>query len=187
MWKQYQIKTANKSPSRLLQNAQKYAKKGNALDLGAGGLRDTKYLAKKGFLVDSVDIQFASKPRIKGVAYFKQPFHRFKFFPKRYDLINFQYSLPFTKTQTFDSIWGKLVRSLKNNGVIVGQLFGVDDEWNIKGSPMTFHTKKEALKMLAPLEVIFFKEEKKRKMTFRGKMKQWHIFHIIARLEDEKQ
>lgn len=177
-WIAYQKKTRNKAPSALIRRA---ILGHNALDLGAGGLRDTKYLVKCGFQVDAVDIQFTSKPRLMGVSYFEQPFHRFKFPSKRYDVVNFQYSLPFGKKGTFGGVWKKLTRSVKNDGVIVGQLFGKDDEWNTPSSQMTFHTKKEVLELLTLFKIVYFKEERKRKMTLAKKNKRWHIFHIIAR------
>lgn len=46
---------------------------------------------------------------------------------------------------------------------------------------MTFHTKKEAEKLLSGMEILEFTEEEKDDKPVVGDLKHWHVFHIIAR------
>ena len=54
-WREYYNRTRNRKPAPLLVEAVSLAKKGVALDLGAGALPDSKYISKKGFRVIAID------------------------------------------------------------------------------------------------------------------------------------
>jgi SAM-dependent methyltransferase len=95
------------------------------------------------------------------------------------DLVYAGYSLPFTPPGRFEGMWAGLVRALRPGGYFAGQFFGERDSWNTNPS-MTFHTRAEALRLLAPLEVAILREREEDGNAFTGP-KHWHIFDVIAR------
>lgn len=160
-----------------------------ALDLGAGGGRDTRYLLAQGFWVTAVDAQpqsvalLAATPReaeerLRAV---QSTFEDFAFDGAPYDLINAHYSLPFTNPSQFASVFARLKAALAPGGLFAGQFFGDHDEWNASRPGMTFHTRAEAQQALRDLEVVEFREEEEDSHIADGTPKHWHVFHILAR------
>jgi len=159
------------------------AHKENALDLGCGAGRDTRYLLEQGFYVTAVD----SHPQaIALLANFPQDhlravqssFHDFEF--ETYDLVNAQFALPFTSKERFHEVFARVKRALNAGGIFVGQFFGVHDEWNIPGNLMTFFSRHQAEDELKGLKVVEFREEDVDSHIADGTPKHWHVFHIIA-------
>jgi len=70
--------------------------------------------------------------------------------------------------------------TLKPGGIFVGQFFGIHDEWNTPGRPMTFLTREQAEELLRGLKIIEFTEEDVDSHVADGTPKHWHVFHIIA-------
>lgn len=182
----YYSLTKNAPVSPLLVRAvQLLGEKETALDLGCGAGRDIKCLLNEGFIVTAVD----QNPEVKNIlkelpnqdrlVCVISTFDKFNF--GKYDLINAQWSLPFNQPSTFNKVFLEVKKALNPRGIFVGQLFGVEDEWNTPGTKMTFHTKKQARKLLQGLKVLEFKEEKHLGSTADGAPKYWHVFHIIAR------
>lgn len=187
-WKSYVSQTKNAKPRPLLIEAvQIVREKNQALDLGAGALNEVRYLLDVGFqhitAVDSKPVAqeiYEKLPKDK-ISYEITTFDNFKFEKNKYDLINAQYSLPFNPRETFAEVWGKIINSLKSEGIFVGQLFGDRDEWNKEGSKLTFHTKEEAERLISGLKIVKFEEEDKEGKTAAGPVKHWHVFHFIAK------
>lgn len=190
-WKKYFQLTKDRSPSLLLKKAMSFVThKDLALDLGAGALKDSKYLLEQGFKkVLAVDqeqipiklIDFLDKTRFHFV---RSSFDKFDFPMKTVNLINAQFSLPFAQSEDFGKVWIDLKNALAPSGIFAGQLFGIRDEWNKENIGMTFHTLEEARELTKDLEVIEFSEEEKEKPLASGDLKHWHIFHIIARVKN---
>lgn len=185
-WEKYYKKTGL-GPRKLLIKATLYLKnKDNALDLGAGNLRDTIYILKKGFKnIDVVDKQREVKECAEnlGPRVHTHIVHFDKFIlKKKYDIINAQYALPFMRKEKFEEFFEKAKKSLNTKGVITGQFFGERDSWKNK-KIMTFINVKKAKKMLNGLKVVYFLEEEKDGTTALGEQKHWHVFHFIARKE----
>src|SRR5262249_29556689 len=106
-------------------------------------------------------------------------FEKFAF--THYDLVNACFSLPFINKEQFSVVFARLKRSLKSDGIFVGEFFGCHDTWNVHGSRMTFLTREQALDALNGLTIIAFDEEEFYGTTIEGVAKYWHIYHIIAR------
>ncbi len=181
----YEI-TKEKPPSPLLVSGVKLvANRDSALDLGCGAGRDTRYLLEQGFSVTAVDVEPQTESLIKAllnqdkVQYVNSSFSDFEF--GKYDVVNAQWSLPFTPPETFDEVSTKVKSSINPGGVFTGQLFGVNDEWNTSGKRMKFHTREEALKVFEGMEIVEFREEDRDSTLANGTPKHWHIFHIIAK------
>lgn len=185
-WKEYFEKTKNAKPRPDLINALFHVKnKNSALDFGAGALNDSAYLLSLGFKhvtavdVNPVGMDVLENFPIENFSYKLVDFDSFEFPKNEYDLVNAQYSLPFSSKESLPNIFEKIKESLIVGGVFVGQLFGLNDEWS-SNEKMNFHTKESAQKLLSGFNIISFEEEEKDSKTAMGDSKHWHIFHFIV-------
>jgi len=187
-WAKYLEQTKEYPPSPLLVRALENVKeKQSALDLGAGQLKDTKFLLAQNFLhVDVVD----NEPGVEGVVKDLNDerikttittFDEFDYKDDAYDVVNAQYALPFASPDVFEKVMSGVKRSLKRNGIFVGQFFGVRDEWNTPGKEMTFHSEEEARATFSDMELISFEEVERDSRTASGEPKHWHFFNIVAK------
>lgn len=183
-WETYYKDTENRPPRKELVEGIKFViNKDKALDLGAGALQDSEYLLKQGFnKVVAVD----SEPSIQNrsdderLQVVISPFEDFDFPTGLFDLVNAQYSLPFTNPQQFERVFASIKNSLKKEGIFIGQLFGDRDGWS-QDENMTFLTKEEVTNFIVDMETIKFSEEEKDGKTASGKNKHWHVFNLILR------
>lgn len=189
-WQKYHQQTKGYFPSPLLVKAMTFVtQKEESLDLGAGGLKDSKYLLSHGFKkVTAVDSETIGAEILleflqDNFEYIHLRFEKLAFPTKKYNIITAQYSLPFTSPQTFPSIWNNIKSSLSDSGIFTGQLFGINDEWNKPGTEMTFHTKEQIIDLLEGMEIIELREEETDRQLADGTKKHWHIFHLILKAD----
>jgi SAM-dependent methyltransferase len=189
----YLLKTKDSNPSAWLPEAVDLTPvKGCALDLGCGAGRDTKFLLEQGFHVIAVDknekaLEYLQKFPQENLEAILSTFEDFNFPKEKFDLINAAFSLPFTNRDIFNEIFKRMVTSLKLDGVFVGQLFGVNDDWNkSQTTKTTFHTLEEAKKIFADsgMELLKIVEKDYDGTIADGTPKHWHLFHIMARKSD---
>lgn len=184
-WEEFYHITKNNPPwPRLVRAVSLLGHAGEALDLGCGGGRDTRYLLARGFQVTAVDNEAASLTALANLPterlhLVQSTFEHFKF--ASYDLINAHFALPFTHKEQFSTVFARLKAALKSGGIFVGQFFGVNDTWNTPETTMTFFTHQQAHTQLAGLEIVEFEEEDRDGTTARGDAKHWHVYHIVAR------
>lgn len=179
--------TKDGPPSPLLVKAMEYvARKGAALDLGDGALKDARFLLGAGFDVTVVDKEPWMARAAEAIASDKlhvlvSSFAEFDFPKEAYELASAMFALPFNPPDTFDAVFQRIKNALVKDGVFCGQFFGVRDGW--AGTPsMTFHTKEQAERLLTDgMELISFVETEKDSRTADGALKHWHLFHVIAR------
>ena len=176
--------TKDKPPSKLLVEALPFVSytTGRALDLGCGAFKDSVFLLENGFIVDAVDNAenvAAMVSQQDGLTFYQQSFSEFTFNEGRYDLVNAQFSLPFTSPDTFTEVWDKMVSSLPSGGVFVGQFFGPEDEFSDRPE-MTFLDRQEVENLCASFTVRTFVESKRTGKTATGHDKFWHIFDVIG-------
>lgn len=181
-WKKYHQGTKDRIPSKLLVEALAYIKnKGKALDLGAGALVESKLLLSKNFeevtAVDIVPFEKLDNPRFH---FIESSFENFSFPKNKFDIVNANLALPFTKPESFNKVWLEMKDSIVKNGIFSGQLFGVNDGWNVDGSEMTFHTKTQVEELLSGFAIKKLEEIEKIAPLVSGGDKHWHIFAIIA-------
>jgi len=188
-WGQFYGFTKDSPPWPLLTRAAALAPRGGqALDLGAGAGRDTRYLLEQGFQVTAVDAEpgamalLATLPQ-DHLLVAQSTFEDFPFAFATYDLISAQFALPFMPKERFATVFVRLKAALVPGGVFAGQFFGVHDQWNVpeRAHAMTFLTRAEAENLLSDLEVIELTEEDADGHKADGTPKHWHIFHILAR------
>jgi tellurite methyltransferase len=154
-----------------------------ALDLGCGAGRDTRFLLEQGFRVTAVD---ADPHAVALMAGFSQDhlrvvqssFETFEF--ETYDLVNAHFALPFLSEEHFHLVFARIRQALQAGGIFVGQFFGVHDEWNTPENQMTFLTRQQAEAELKGLKALVFREEDIDSHVADGTPKHWHVFHIIA-------
>ena len=183
-WKDFYKITKDRPPwPRLVQAVSLLTSGRDALDLGCGAGRDTRYLLEQGFMVTAVDNDAHA---IALLAEFPQghlkivhsSFEAFRF--ETYDLVNAHYSLPFMPQEKFHLVFSRIMQALRAQGIFVGQFFGEHDEWNTPGNQMTFLTRKQAEDRLKGLTVLEFQEEDIDSHVADGTPKHWHVFHIVA-------
>ena len=184
-WEEFYHITKNNPPwPRLVRAVSLLGHTGEALDLGCGGGRDTRYLLAHGFQVTAVDSKAASLAALADLPrehlhLVLSTFEEFSFMS--FDLINAHFALPFTQKAQFSAVFARLKAALKPGGIFVGQFFGVNDTWNTPETQMTFLTHEQAHAQLIGLEIVEFEEEDQDGMTALGEAKHWHVYHIIAR------
>lgn len=186
-WAEYFELSKNRSPNPLLENAIKLVvSREHALDLGAGSLKDSKFMLSIGFQkVTAIDAEPASrkyrcKIATKQLAIQIKAFESLKLKPNTYNFISAQYALPFTSPPHLPALIKQIQNSLKPNGIFCAQFFGIDDEWNKTEKQMTFVKRSELKTLLRPLDTIYFKEKKFIGGSIDNIAKHWHLFEVIA-------
>jgi tellurite methyltransferase len=186
-WRTFHERTKETPPSVSLIEAVKIVtEKNSALDIGAGALRDSKYMLEQRFQkVVAVDIEPATKEAAREINDDRlqvviSPFQEFNFPEHTFDLVNAQFSLPFIPPESFSEVFSKMEKSLKENGIFVGQLFGTNDSWN-NNSKMTFHNLDQVQELFSGMKIIELREEERDGTPVVGDSKHWHIFYITAR------
>lgn len=158
-----------------------------ALDLGAGTLRDSKFLLEQGFEkviaidADPLFLECAKKVTHRHLETHLTTFEEFEFVPNTYDIINAQYALPFADPKTFPELFERIVAALKTKEIFVVTFFGIRDSWNREGGKASvFHTEEEIQMLLKNFELLNWLE--KEKDGWAGtEQKHFHTFHITAR------
>lgn len=185
-WSKHHELTRNDPPSDLLIKALAFVQnKNQALDIGDGGLKDTRYFLDQGFEVTAVDQEKRMMVAAESIRSEKlhcqvSKFVDFKFPRDTFDIASAMFALPFDPPDIFEIVFKNVRQSLLKNGIFCGQLFGTRDGWS-ENSNMTFHTKAQAEALFAEMNILSFVETEKDSHTKDGKPKHWHLFHVIAK------
>jgi len=212
MWKdEYKKKSFywGLKPDLELENVLNYAKKGVALDIGAGEGRNSIFLAKNGFEVEAIDkVAEGLKKCSKLSAEKNLPIKTqkvnvtdFKFEENKYSLIISVASIDFLKLSEIEKIIVKIKKSLKEGGILYLFVFSIKDpafvrcreklemtEENTFYLPKYktfrhFFKKENLLGLLRPLEIIKIKEEET-KDIHNNKPETHHIIKVIAKKKE---
>lgn len=185
-WDKYYENTKSIKPSTLLIGALESfnPRPGSAVDLGCGTGRDSRYLLERGFDVKAVDKDSGAKkyldqlPHQDRLEFICTSFEDFAY--DSYDVVNAHYSLPFSDRDSFDDVMRKIVISIKPGGLFVGQLFGIDDEWNTADTKLSFHERGDIERFFNNFESLQILEVNEDGFMANGSPKHWHVFNIIA-------
>ncbi len=181
-WSDYYAKTRGRPPRPTLLDALARfgGRTGLAVDLGIGGGRDAAALLARGWRVVGIDREPAvlALPRHPRLEVRLEPFETAGL-PDA-DLVNASFCLPFCRPDAFPAFWSRIVAAVLPGGRFAGHFLGPRDGW--AGNPGITHIPEDELRtLLAPFEIERFDEEEDDAETPRGRMKHWHIFHVVAR------
>lgn len=188
----YYEQVAGEKHSRSLENAIKHCKeKGNALDMGAGNLRDTRFLLREGFAVTAVDPSLWSLEHAKAISsdlfiFINDRIGGYDFPENHFSLVNAQSILFHLSSERFKNTMVNVKKTLKVGGVFVGDFLGVTDSWNIPESTKTFVTEEDIRKIFDGFDIKMLKETEEdshfAKSVIDGsyRTKHWHWIKVIA-------
>lgn len=188
-WAEYYRKLSGRLPRPLALRAVECAfQPGKALDLGCGDGTETTFLLDQGWSVVAVDLEPAAvemtRQRTQGHRLLEvQTADLTNYEPPAADLILASATLPFVPPASFHAVWTRLCRALNIDGLLAVHLFGDRDSWaegDDAVAGMTFHSRREAERLLEMFEVLQFEEHEFDGGSGRGP-KHWHRFDIIAR------
>jgi SAM-dependent methyltransferase len=166
---------------------------GHAVDLGCGPGNDVLALLAAGWTVDAFDAHAlaiettAARAAERGFSGALRTtvarFAEVELAPGSADLIHAGFSLPFTTAGEFHTIWRGIADAVREGGLFVGQLFGVNDTWakDPDRRELTAFTREAVAELLARYEIEHWEEVDRDGVTATGTEKHWHVFHIIAR------
>ena len=158
-----------------------------AIDLGCGSGRDTLELLSRGWRVLAIDssplaIELLLKkvppehlPRLETLV---APFEGLEL-PKA-DLVNASYALPFCDPPAFPRLWQTITAAIPVGGRFAGQFLGERDA----GAALpdrTHHTPEQLNALLRTFNLEDLKEIENREPGATGEVKDWHIFHVVAK------
>lgn len=158
-----------------------------AIDLGCGSGRDTRLLLSKGWSVLAIDssplavellnasVPEADRPRLTTRV---APFEGLTL--PAATLVNASYSLPFCEPAHFAALWSAVVAAIPVQGRFCGQLFGERDAWAVIPD-RSHHTRTQLDTLLRDFNLEDLKEIENYEAGVTGEMKNWHIFHIVAK------
>ncbi len=192
-WKEYYELHADVPHTPNLEKAvdQYCPEPGKALDIGAGSLRDTKFLLAKGFEVTAVDpspasFSIAEALNNPSLTFVQEVIGKWNFPEDTLILVNAEDVLFHFSLERLNSIFKKIENSLKTGGVFSGNFLGIHDEWNQEGASMSFLTKNELEDLFKNFDIKKLTEIEKEGTTAMSeisgiqKTKHWHMFRIIA-------
>ncbi len=183
----YYEQTKSRQPSPFLEEAIKLLSnnQNKALDFGCGAGSETAFILNNGLFVVAVDGNPEAKdyidnlPNSDRVKFINSDFETFQF--GKYDLINSSRSLPFIDKTYFEGVIRRLKCSLNTNGVFVGELYGVNDQWNKSDETMTFVDRNTVNILLKDMDIIKLEENEFNGKIADGRPKHWHTFKFIAK------
>jgi tellurite methyltransferase len=185
-WREFIRITSGEPPwPRLVRAAEMFGRPGDALDVGPGGGRDTRYLLRHEWRVTAVDASLSAAaalrrlPRQRNLFIVVSAIEDFE--PTGYDLVNAQFSLPFVPPGHFDATVRRLRDSVRTGGIIAATFFGKHDDWNVAGNDLSFSARADIERMFRGWELVELTEIDEDGHTADGAPKHWHVFHLIAR------
>jgi SAM-dependent methyltransferase len=184
-WREFVRITADAPPwPQLERAAELFPQPGDALDVGAGAGRDTRYLLRRGWRVTSVDASPSAAAALRRLPLQDQLRVVISaaeaFQPGTYDLVNAQYSLPFIARSRFDATVRRLRDSVRPGGVMAATFFGTHDEWNVPGAAQTFSARLDVERFFKGWDLIHLSEVDEDGHVADGTPKHWHVFEVIA-------
>ena len=155
-----------------------------ALDFGCGAGSETNFLLEHGFQVTAVDSNQDSEeyimrlPHSEKVKFICTDFEHFSF--GSYNLVNSARSLSFIHKDAFEDVLQKLIASITPGGLLVGDFYGIHDDWNQPDETMRFVDKVYVKSLFKDLNIIKLHEIEKDSRLATGDQKHIHLFTFLA-------
>jgi hypothetical protein len=131
----YYRRSLELGPSPFLALALEFAtNKDAAIDIGAGAMLDTKQIAENGFkdiFASDVNqnIENYFPPELKDKAVLKiEDINDYNYPPNSFDLVYTSKALHYLKQVNSDTVFQKILASIRRDGLFVGAIFGRSDE-----------------------------------------------------------
>jgi tellurite methyltransferase len=158
-----------------------------AIDLGCGSGRDTLELLARGWRVLAID----SSPLAIELLRQKVPNEHLPRLETRVtgfegltlptaQLVNASYALPFCDPPAFPRLWKAICDAIPVGGRFAGQFFGDRDAW-VRLKDRTHHTRDQVIELFRDFVLEDFKEIENQETGTNGEVKEWHIFHVVAK------
>jgi SAM-dependent methyltransferase len=187
-WDGYFEARADRPPRPLLIEAMElFDRPGRAVDLGAGGGIDTRFLLDRGWTVVAIDNSPDAVRRLAELVEIADGRLEVRVADLADDLglapvelVHAGFSLPFCPPDRFEALWRQVEAALPSGGVLVGQLLGDRDGWAAEyGDDLTFHTAADVDRLLRGWDVRQLNVADHDGDSYAGP-KHWHVFHILA-------
>jgi trans-aconitate methyltransferase len=187
-WDGYYDARSDRPPRPLLVDAvELFDAPGEAVDLGAGGGVDTRFLLDRGWRVTAIDNSSAAVRRLAELAADTDGQLEVREADLADDLslgsvqlLHAGFSLPFCRPDRFAALWRQVEAALPTGGVLAAQLFGDRDSWAAEYDDMTFHTAAEVDQLLRGWDLHRLRVVEEDGTSYVGP-KHWHVFHVLAR------
>ncbi len=182
-WSEYYERVGKKPNSLVVKVVKKHVTGHSAaLDLGAGNLRDAKFLAKQGFKkVVAVDREsMTTKFATPGIEMVISPMEDYLIEPDAFNLVVACNSCFFISPENMRVIFNRVYQGLRHDGIFTFNLMGEDDEAVRSGWRVYAFTKEEILKACDELVLEEIKEDRYFAQAKEGQ-KFWHLWSVIAR------
>lgn len=155
-----------------------------ALDLGAGNLRDAKFLRHAGFeRVVAVDCS----PQVlgfdpDGVEVCISLIEEYQIEEQAYDLIIACNALFWIDKDDLSALFRSILRGLKKGGIFACNLIGADDDWVRAGRNVTWVTKSDILRLAEGFKVLGVGDVHFDQTSHDGRSsKNWHTWSVGLR------
>ena len=174
-----------------------------ALDLGCGPGRELPPMIRAGLAVTAVDpypgmiersrVLLASQcpEDAAGVQFIQATLEdcAADLRPGAFGLVHAGFVLPFVLPARFPAAFEALCGAIAPGGLLVAQFFGPDDEFIRTAAPgtMTSHTASDVARLLEGFSVLHHEEVNREGNIGRGRVKWWHVHHVIARRRDDER
>jgi SAM-dependent methyltransferase len=158
-----------------------------AIDLGCGSGRDTLELLRRGWRVLAIDstplafdlmLKQVAPDHIAHLRTQVEPFETLVL--PRADFVNASYCIPFCDPAAFPGLWSQIHQAISLGGRFTGQFFGPRDDWATL-SDRSHHSRSQVDDLMRDFTLESFQEVENREAGVTGEVKNWHIFHVVAR------
>ena len=180
-WDEY-YKRAGEKPNQLVAGVLEENVSGRtaSLDLGAGNLRDSKFLLEQGFSrVVAVDCSEQSRDfAVDGIELHIEPIQTYGIEKNTYDYIVCCNTLFFLKPNEVVDLFNGVFDGLRAGGVFTGNVLGKEDEWVLNGAPVSSFTGGALEILLSRFKMIDLGDVKYHAPS--NPPKFWHLWSFVV-------
>ena len=186
-WKAYYERVGEKPNSLVVETLKDFVvSRSVALDLGAGNLRDSKFILEQGFTrVIAVD---ASKESLafqtNNIELYIMPIQRFTPQKESLDFVSCCNTLFFLTSEQIAEVIQNVKKGLRSGGIFVCNVLGKDDGWVLDGRPVSSFTKDTLISIFQGFNIKETSEGRHTSKTLNEHgfevSKFWHQLSIVV-------